>query len=76
MCQEYVFLGVAFLFALGLAASTVKIAEEYRRRVVLPDPIELMRLLLAAPVPVKVVASGNRATNGYDASQGAAPVAR
>jgi regulator of protease activity HflC (stomatin/prohibitin superfamily) len=69
--------------------STVKIAKEYERGVVLrlgrligldmgsnqnstivfPIPIELLRPLLAAPVPMKAVAAGN----GVPASVGRIP---
>lgn len=60
--------------ALRYMQTLLDMGSNQNSTIVFPIPIELIRPLLAAPVPMKVVATGNRpAANGGDSPQVAAP---
>ena len=63
--------------ALRYMQTLLDMGSNQNSTIVFPIPIELIRPLLAAPVPMKAVSAGNRPTaNGRDSSQVVAPVAR
>jgi regulator of protease activity HflC (stomatin/prohibitin superfamily) len=63
--------------ALRYMQTLLDMGSNQNSTIVFPIPIELIRPLLAAPVPMKAVSAGNRPTaNGGDPSQVVAPVAR
>src|SRR5580693_9259306 len=63
--------------ALRYMQTLLDMGSNQNSTIVFPIPIELIRPLLAAPVPMKAAPAGNRpAANGGDSSQVVAPVAR
>jgi regulator of protease activity HflC (stomatin/prohibitin superfamily) len=63
--------------ALRYMETLLDMGSNQNSTIVFPIPIELIRPLLAAPVPMKAAAPGNRAVpNGGESNQVMPPVAR